>query len=313
MPTEKDHEAEKPASSEWLFFWDSLRNPDRPTLLIGFIVLMFFTIFLGYFGMRTFVDSLDYYRISFEAPFIEDIRPGTKIRFQGALEIGEVVYMKSTPLKHRIVAKIRDDFHIPKLGSYASMSSWGYFGAKFINIEIIPSVFSKTYYTLDDPMPLEKIINSTIIFQQYYDAIKSEGGQLSLLEKRLNQLKRTVFDLKRTPYIERHRVRSTVRNVVTTAEQMVGVVGSTSSDIYTMLKQINAASEYLVYDLNKNLPAIKAKMSKFEDRVTPDSQSLSARLLHEETIYLLMLDYVKFANEKLNDMASAPYRVFFNQ
>ncbi|HRP69088.1 MAG TPA: hypothetical protein PLY93_06115 [Turneriella sp.] len=313
MATVEKNNSEKTSASDWLSFWGSIQNPNRMTLFIGFVVLMFFTVFLGYFGMRTLVRSFDYYRISFEAPFIEDIRPGTKIRYQGALEIGEVVYMKSSASGHRIVAKIRDDFHIPKIGSRASLSSWGYFGAKFINIEVMPTTFNQDFYTLDTPMPLEKIINSTIMFQQYYDAIKSEGGELSVLEKRLSQLKKTVLDIKKTPYVERHRIRSIVRNAASTTTQMYSVVNSTSADLYKMLKQLNDASEYLVYDLNKNLPSIKAKMDKFEQSVTTDGQSFTSRLLHEETIYYLLLDYVKFTNEKLNDMASAPYRIFFNQ
>ncbi|MBX3724240.1 MAG: MCE family protein [Turneriella sp.] len=312
MATTEKNPAETASAAEWLSFWDSIRNPDRVTLIIGFIVLMFFVVFLGYFGTRSIARSLDYYRMSFSASFIEDIRPGTKVRYQGALEIGEVEYLKSDMSGHHIVAKIRTDFPIPKTGSRASLSSWGYFGAKFINIEIVPSTFNETFYSLEQSMPLEKIINSTIMFQQYYDAIKSEGGNLSILEKRLQQLKKTVDDLKKIPYIQRHAARATVRQATGTMNIFFGVINSTSSDLYTMLSRVNNVSEFLVYDLNKNLPAIKTSMAKLEQSVAYDGQSFSARLLHEETIYLLLLDYAKYANEKLNDMASAPYRIFFN-
>ncbi len=312
MLTSEKKPAETATTAEWLSFWDSIRNPDRITLLIGFAVLMFFAIFLGYFGTRSIARSLDYYRMSFSATFIEDIRPGTKVRYQGALEIGEVEHLTSDMSGHRIVAKIRTDFPIPKTGSRASLSSWGYFGAKFINIEIVPSTFNEAFYSLDHSMPLEKIINSTIMFQQYYDAIKSEGGHMSILEKRLQQLKKTVDDLRRTPYIQRHAVRATIRQATGTMNTFFGIINSTSSDLYTMLSRVNSVSEFLVYDLNKNLPAIKTNMAKLEQSVAYDGQSFSARLLHEETIYLLLLDYAKYANEKLNDMASAPYRIFFN-
>lgn len=312
MLTTDKKSAEPTSVAEWLSFWDSIRNPDRVTLLIGFVVLMFFVIFLGYFGTRTIARSLDYYRMSFSATFIEDIRPGTKVRYQGALEIGEVEYLTSDMTGHRIVAKIRSDFPIPKTGSRASLSSWGYFGAKFINIEIVPTTFNEAFYSLDHSMPLEKIINSTIMFQQYYDAIKSEGGNLSILEKRLQQLRKTVDDIKKIPYVQRHAARATVRRATGIMNNFFGVINSTSSDLYTMLSRVNAASEFLVYDLNKNLPAIKASMAKLEQSVSYEGQSFSARLLHEETIYLLLLDYAKYANEKLNDMASAPYRIFFN-
>ena len=76
--------------------------------------------------------------------------------------------------------------------------------------------------------------------------------------------------------------------------------------------KVNNASEFLVYDLNKNLPKIKANMLKLEQSVAYGGESFSSRLLHEETIYLLLLDYARYANEKLNDMSSAPYRIFFN-
>ncbi|MBL8035209.1 MAG: hypothetical protein JNJ69_16015 [Leptospiraceae bacterium] len=300
------------SAAEWLSFWDSIRNPDRMTFLIGFVVLMFFVVFLGYFGTRSLARSFNYYRMSFSAGFIEDVRPGTKIRYQGALEIGEVEYLVSSLNGHKIFAKIRDDFPIPVVGSRASLSSWGYFGAKFINIEIVPSTFNEIAYSLDHSMPLEKIVNSSIMFQQYYDAIRSEGGNLSVLEKRLQQLKKTVLDIKKMPYVQRHATRASVQNATRMMNGFFGVINSTSSDLYTMLKRVNSVSEYLVYDLNKNLPAIKTNMTRLEQSVAYDSQSFSARLLHEETIYYLLLDYSKYANEKLNDMASAPYRIFFN-
>lgn len=305
-------ETESTTVAEWLSFWDSIRNPDRMTLLIGFVVLMFFVIFLGYFGTRSLVRSFDYYRMSFSANFIEDVRPGTKIRYQGALEIGEVEYLVSDMRGHKIFAKIRNDFPIPVFGSRASLSSWGYFGAKFINVEIVPSTFNDVAYSLDHSMPLEKIVNSSIMFQQYYDAIKSEGGNLSVLSTRLQQLKKTVSDIKRIPYVQRHAARASVRSATGMLNGFFGIINSTSHDLYVMLQRVNGISEYMVYDLNKNLPAIKASMAKLEQSVAYDSQSFSARLLHEETIYDLLLDYSIYANEKLNDMASAPYRIFFN-
>lgn len=305
-------ESETASVAEWLSFWDSLRNPNRMTLLIGFVVLMFFVVFLGYFGTRSIVRSFDYYRMSFSASFIEDVRPGTKIRYQGALEIGEVEYLSSDMTGHKIYAKIRHDFPIPVFGSRASLSSWGYFGAKFINIEIVPSTFNDVVYSLDHSMPLEKIVNSSIMFQQYFDAIRSEGGNMSILEKRLHSLKKAVTDVKRMPYVQRHAARASVRQATGMLNGFFGIISSTSNDLYTMLARVNSASEYLVYDLNKNLPAIKANMAKLEQSVAYDSQSFSARLLHEETIYDLLLDYAIYANEKLNDMSSAPYRIFFN-
>jgi len=312
MATREKIRIEQASAADWLSFWDSIRNPDRFTILIGFLVLMFFVVFLGYFGTRSIVGSLQYYRMSFSAGFLEDIRPGTKIRYQGALEIGEVVYLSSDMHGHRIVAKIRDDFPIPRTGSRAALSSWGYFGAKFINIEIVPTTFNEAFFSLEHPMPLEKIVNSTIVFQQYYDTIRSEGGNLSILESRLHQLKKTVQDLKRTPYIQRHAARASIQQVTGMMNSFFGTINSTSTDLYTMLARVNDTSEYLVYDLNKNLPTIKANMARLEQSVMYESQSFSARLLHEETIYFLLLDYAKYANEKLNDMASAPYRIFFN-
>jgi ABC-type transporter Mla subunit MlaD len=305
-------ERAKTTAIDWLQFWDSIRQPDRITILIGFSVLMFFVLFLGYFGTRSLVRSFGFYKMSFYAPFIEDIRPGTKVRYQGALEIGEVEYLVSGFSGHTIVAKIRDDFAIPTFGSRASLSSWGYFGAKFINIEIVPTGATEFYHKDGKSMPLEKIINSSILFQQYYDAIKSEGGNLSILEKRLQQLKKTVLELKRIPYVQRHAARNIVRNATGMMNKFFGVVNTTSQDLYTMLARVNDVSEYLVYDLNTNLPKIKANVSRLEQSVAYDSESFSARLLHEETIYLLLLDYARFAKEKLNDMASSPYRIFFS-
>lgn len=282
------------------------------TILIGFSVLMFFVFFLGYFGTRSLVRSFGYYRMSFQASFIEDIRPGTKIRYQGALEIGEVEHIVSNFSHHTITARIRDDFFIPTFGSRASLSSWGYFGAKFINIEIIPSGAQEVYGLVGKSMPLEKIVNSSIMFQQYYDAIKSEGGNLSILENRLLQLKKAITAVKRLPYAQRIAARNIVRNTANMANNFFKVINTTSQDLYTMLAKINDTSEYLVYDLNRNLPKIKSSMAKLEQSVAYEGESFSSRLLHEETIYMLLLDYARYANEKLNDMASSPYKIFFS-
>jgi ABC-type transporter Mla subunit MlaD len=305
-------EKAKTSATEWLQFWDSIRRPDRVTILIGFAVLMFFVLFLGYFGTRSIVRSFGFYRMSFSAPFIEDIRPGTKVRYQGALEVGEVEYIVSDTSGHTITAKIQEDFRIPVFGSRASLSSWGYFGAKFINIEIVPTQATEFYSLHGKPMPLEKIINSSIVFQQYYDAIKSEGGNLSILEKKLQQLKATIAQVKRIPYVQRTAARTIVRNATAMMNNFFGVINTTSQDLYIMLSRVNDVSEYLVYDLNKNLPRLKAGTAKLEKSVAYESDSFSARLLHEETFYLWLLDYTRYANEKLNDMASSPYRIFFN-
>ena len=113
-------------------------------------------------------------------------------------------------------------------------------------------------------------------------------------------------------YVQRHAARAGIVQATGAMNQFFGIVNSTSSDLYTMLLRLNNMSEYLVYDLNRNLPKIKANMVRLENSVAYDSQSFSARLLHEETIYYILLDYAKYANEKLNDMASSPYRIFFN-
>lgn len=302
----------KASATEWLQFWDSIRRPDRLTILIGFCVLMFFVLFLGYFGTRSIIRSFGYYRMSFQSRFIEDVRPGTKIRYQGALEIGEVEHIISDLAGHVITARIRDDFSIPVFGSRASLSSWGYFGAKFINIEIVPSGAQETYRESGKKMPLEKIVNSSIMFQQYYDAIKSEGGNLSILENRLLQLKKAITAIKRMPYVERNAARTIVRNATTGMNSFFKIINTTGQDLYTMLSKINDTSEFLVYDLNRNLPRIKANMAKLEQSVAYEGESFSARLLHEETIYMLLLDYAKYANEKLNDMESSPYKIFFS-
>jgi len=313
MPTRAKDNSEKATTAEWLSFWDTIGQPDRITIIIGFLILLFLVLLLGYFGTRSISRSLEYYRMSFSAEFIEDIRPGTKVRYQGALEIGEVEYLSSDLSGHKIVAKIRNDFPIPKSGSRASLSSWGYFGAKFINIEIVPSVLSENNYSLEQSMPLEKIVNSTIMFQQYYDAIRRDGGQLSLLENRLQQLKKTVSTLRALPYAQKHSARLAIRSSTAMMNNFFSIINSTSSDLYNMLLRLNNVSEYMTYDLNNQLPVIKARITKLEQSIAYESQSFSARLLHDETIYDLILDYTRFANEKLNDMESAPYTIFFSK
>ncbi|MCS6972581.1 MAG: hypothetical protein N2Z22_02870 [Turneriella sp.] len=304
---------EKKASlAEWLLFWDSIRRPNRTAMLLGFSVLMFFVLFLGYFGTRSLIRSLGYYQMVFFAPFIEDIRPGTKVRYQGALEIGEVLYIVSDMSGHKIVAKIREDFGIPVFGSRASLSSWGYFGTKFINIEIVPRGVQETYRSTGKEMPLEKIVNSSILFQQYYDAIKSEGGNLSILEKKLQQLRQTIAGVRRLPYTQRYAARNLVRNATGAMNRFFTVVNSTSQNLYEMLEKINNVSESLVYDLNRSLPKLKSAVAKLEKSVAYDSESFSSRLLHEETFYLLMLDHAKFANQRLEEMSAAPYKIFFS-
>lgn len=304
---------EETTAVEWLSFWESIDPTNRMTVAIGFIVLMFFVLLLGYFGTKTFVKSFDYYQMTFSAPFVEDIRPGTKIRYQGALEIGEVIALKSSTEGHRVTAKIRDDFRIPQIGSRASLSSWGYFGSKFINIEVIPDSGHDFYTLKSRAMPLEKIINSSILFQQYYDIIKKDGVKMSLLERRLQDLKKAITEVRNIPYAQRHIARRMVHQTANMMQDFFGVINTTSQDLYVMLSRLNDISDYLVYDLNRNLPKIRASMKKLEQSVAYESNSFSARLLHEEGLYLTLLDYTKFANEKLDEMAASPYRIFFNK
>ena len=300
------------SATEWLLFWENISHPNRITILIGFLVLMVFVVFLGYFGSQVIRGYFQYKKISLYSTFIEDIRPGTKLRYQGALEIGYVESIESSFKGHRVIAKIRSDFSIPAVGSKASLSSWGYFGAKFINIEINPGITTQDFYTLDKSMPLERVINSSVLFQQYFDAIRNEKGQNSILEKRLLDLKAIILSTKQNKFLQKSLVRNIVKDATKGVIDGFKVANDAGIQFHHMMQKINDLSEYLVYDLNRNLPTIKSNMKKLENSVAYDSTSFSSRILHEETIYNMLLEYTIYTNEKLRDMESAPYKFFLS-
>lgn len=299
------------STTEWLVFWEGVSRPDRIGTALGFFLLILAGLGLGFIGSKSLEYSRSFYKLVFTFEFLEDIRPGTKIRYQGGLAIGQVDYIEPGQKIHKVHARIKKDFHIPKSGSMATVSTWGYFGGKFINIEILNPEFKENAYASGEEMPVEKQVNSTIIFQEYYDLIRREKDKNSILEDKLLNLRAVAKDIQSNPALQPRNVREMVKKATGSINAGFNALNTTGAQSYVFMEKINQISESMVYDLKKDLPKMKAGVEKFQKGVEYEGSSFLSGLLHEESAYYNMLDFSALARNKTAEWKREPYRMLF--
>lgn len=299
------------STAEWLVFWEGVSRPDRVGTALGFFFLIMAGLGLGFIGSKSLEYSRSFYNIVFTFDFLEDIRPGTKIRYQGGLAIGQVDYIEPGQKIHRVHARIKKDFHIPKMGSMATVSTWGYFGGKFINIEILNPDFMDDPYLPGNEMSVEKQVNSTVIFQKYYDLIRKDGDKNSILEEKLLGIRAIARDIQKNPALQPKNVREIVKKTTGSVNAGFTAINNAGTQSYALMEKINQISESMVYDVKKDLPRLKTAVEKFQKNVEYEGSSFLSGLLHEETAYYNMLDLSALARDKTAEWKREPYRMLF--
>lgn len=292
--------------------WDNINKIDRVPVYIGIVVLITVSVLLGFIGTQRVSYAKEFYNLNFAFEFLEDIRPGTKIRYQGALIVGEVLKIKTGQNLHFAIGRLKKDFHIPKFGSRVTLQTWGYFGGKFINIDILPSARGTEYYNTGESVPVEKIVNSTIIMKNIYDYFKKDtDAEESKIEKELIELKLRTQKIGNSPYSRPLYVRQLMRKITGGTRNIFDFITSATNRFYLGFSNVNDSLSRSVEDLKTGVARLKRSTSRLKKDFGYETGTIPSRFLHEEIDYNLILEYSDLSKRMMKDFKEQPYRILF--
>ena len=301
-------------SRDWLSFWEADRITDSLPLWIGFLLVILAVVGVGYIGTKRVTYANQFYNVTFTINFLEDIRPGTKIRFQGALIVGEVDYIESSFDKHYIHSRIKKSFFVPKLGSSVTIQTWGYFGAKFINISIIDSFREYEAYGPGDQIKIEPITNSTIAMSNFKKMISREGAtELSPLEARLNGVKEMTSKLKKNKFAQPRFMRRLIKGVSLEAGKYFKTIGSAGNTGFSAINEFNETARRSVNKVRKQLKTLKTQVSSVQKKLQYKPVNKDAAFWHEETGYQETLDTIIYLRNQLASFKNDPSQIIFGE
>ncbi len=306
-------------SPEWLNSWENLfKNRNNASIIIGFILLFILVFGFLYLGSRRIFFS-EYYPVTFTMKFLEDIVPGSKIRFHASLIVGQVESIESNFQIHKIHSKIKKDFFIPKKSSRVSIQTWGYFGQKFINITILEGFYpeAKTYeeykqkdeiYSSNDLIPIDTPANISKAMQEFHSLLSDENEkEKGILYEKLYAIKNMISKIRRNKYLKNYfwmRLRRSMAKFrrVEMPEEYTNWIDEVDKDMQNISENMHI--------LFPKLRKITDHVSRFVDYKNPD-QKRSNDLLYDEDSYDTLLIYSIILNRRLKIYRKSPYKLFF--
>ena len=101
--------------------------------------------------------------------------------------MGEVVGIKTDLNRHYIIIKIRKNFYIPKKGSSISIATWGYFGQKFVNINIYKGAETNLPYSKGDIISMDPPLKLNETIQKFHSLIEKKDEKARPSNKKANR------------------------------------------------------------------------------------------------------------------------------
>lgn len=305
-----EKKGEKGANTqEWLNFWEQLgSNSALPNWIGGFIVLVF-ALILGMAGSREIWKKNQYYEVTFLLNFIEDIKPGTRVRYQGAVIIGEILSVSYGGDRQLLRAKLKKDFHIPKNGSLITVETWGYFGSSFINVEVIPAFRGTEPYQSGDKILIRDTVNSTVAMWQMYDFFSKEEESISQMEQEILEMKRLSNSLQRNSYFQPKHMRIMLNTVTGDVQSILTGVRSAVNASYETFFTFQQYSDNTIENLKKNIALMRAQSQYWNKQFSPDIPFGTGEWLHEENQYYRLLGYSILAKELSRKYKEKPYKI----
>ena len=298
------------AKVDLLYFIGQIKERSSLTWLTGLIVVLSAVLLLAYITTKRVQYAKNFYNVVMTINFVEDIRPGTKIRFQAGLIVGEVVYIKSDGVNHKIYCKIKNNFRIPKSGSKLTMQTWGFFGDKFINVSIFGfSDYSKMFRP-GDVIKIDDITNFTMTMEKFNEATKKEANNLSPLENQLKNARNLTSELKNSKYARPGYMRGVFRKTTKVAEAMANRIKEGSKKGYLALLGLNNFAEDTVLSIKNELPGIKKNVQRLDQMfVLRKKENFAKSFWHEERTYDEWLELSAFIRKKTLLFKIAPHMI----
>ncbi len=271
------------------------------------------SLLLGYIRNRTVMDSDSFYPIRFRLNFLEDIRTGAGIRYQGGLIVGKVQEIQIENDHFIIYADVANNFRIPKIGSRASLKTWGYFGAKYINIDIIlpEKELGKPmeYYAENDEILIDEVVNLTIMMDKFAQIMAKSDSDVSILEKKLDEIKKITHEIKIMSLQARYAIKE--NNYKTMAINAMNKFKDIARQYLQIVEDMDQFNYDVTIGLSKEIPEMKKSVLFWEKFSRYDENADYYDYIHSEEGYDTMLAYIKEINAMMQLYKKKPYKMFF--
>ena len=299
------------AKVDLLHFISQIKERSSLTWLTGLIVVLSAGLLLAYITTKRVQYAKNFYNVVMTINFVEDIRPGTKIRFQAGLIVGEVVYIKSDGVNHKIYCKIKNNFRIPKIGSKLTIQTWGFFGDKFINVSIFGFSDHSKMFRPGEVIKIDDITNFTMTMEKFNEATKKQGNNnLSPLENQLKNARNLTSELKNSKYAIPGYMRGVFRKTTKGAEAMANRIQEDSKKGYLVLLGLNNFAEDTVLSIKNELLDIKKNVRRLDKMfVLRKKENFAKSFWHEERTYDEWLELSAFIRKKTLLFKMAPHMI----
>lgn len=290
-------------------------SESRVAVVIGFLFIMVVSIGIGYIKTRATIYGEKFYPIKFRLNYLEDIRSGANIRYKGGLIIGKVKDITIKDKHFEIDAIISKEFLIPKTASRITLKTWGYFGPKYINIDIFiknkEHLNGLNFYKKNEIIPIEDVINITILMDKFARAIENnEDEDTSILQQKLGEIQKMVKRLR----LETRRTRYNIKNDNYASKFLNAIdkFNQISRKVFGIIEEIDQFNYDVTIELNSKMPEIKESVRFWRKFTDYHEESKYYGLVHSETSYDKMLAYLKETNRKLKIYKKKPHRMMFD-
>lgn len=269
---------------------------------------------MGYIRRKAVVYGEQFYPIQFQINYLEDIRSGANIRYKGGLIIGKVDSIKIKNKHFVIKAHIANEFKIPKTSSRVTLKTWGYFGPKYINIDIFiknkEHLEGLEYYKKNDVIFIEDVVNFTIMMDKFAHAIENNEHNKMILEIKLNEIKKMVKSMRYKSGTTRFDIKKgkLKEKIIKNIQNMLRI----SENIFQIIRELDQFNYDVTIELKKKIPDLKKSIRYWHELTKYNEQSEYFGFMHGETTYERMLQYIKEINGKLKIYKRKPYRMIFD-
>ena len=292
------------------FYEGILQDELKLSLSLSFSFIFLFSFISIYFIVEAYHDSQSYYVLNLETDFLQEIIPGTKVRFQASLIVGEVVEVQTNLKKHHILIRLKKDFQIPKEGSSVSLATWGYFGSKFININTYPGGSHNIPYASGDTVPMLSSMNPNLIIQNFHALLKEDKLSKNIsLDQRLRSVKNMIRRLKWIAYKHRRLVAANQREIL--IEQTFSSK-NLLEELNNYLDEINKELFFSKTQIKTVIPKINKATGEFKELIIYKNRlkNFLTRYVYDETDYVEIKLFISAVKRKTQHLLKNPRLLF---
>ncbi|MDH4128536.1 MAG: hypothetical protein OEV44_07285 [Spirochaetota bacterium] len=310
----ENHEKEikKYNDKNWVVFLSDMEKPDKIAVIIGFIFILSISIGIVYIAKWQAAYANQFYNVKFKISFLQGIKSGLKIRYQGGAIVGEVVMVESNYSEHYLHAKIMKSFKIIKFGTEVTLQSQGSFGSTYLNISTIQNYFSGEAYTNDDIIQVSEIIPFQGMINNLDNLFKSTKNQDSIMVTKLNNVKGMVYQISSNTYFIPSVIRLIFKGVTQKIQEGFSNFQQMNDKLFQSVDKINFTLNNIASSLRQKLPIIRNSTQKIYRIVQYNPQNPeNARFIHDEQLYYSILIRLNIIKQRLAMYKESPYKMIF--